>query len=279
MESAIVSQPYEPHDLLKPYVTTYLYNQVMVAEEAHTIDLFPVGHSVLSFSMDDLPLYFEGRQVVSNYNITGQLVQHFRMRSVKGHYKTIMVLLKPFGAYRLFGTRQDTLVNTFEDLNHIHSSFHATDAVLKNITDPQEMIKCIDTWLLGLLQASSPSSRFLVTEQLCTRMMKDNGHAVLHELYDEYNISKSTAERYFKEMIGITPKLFNRITRFNYAYHTICNSLYKNWMDVVSDHGYFDQAHFIKEFKSFFGHTPSQLHQSMLNIAGHVKNIEISQQP
>lgn len=93
--------------------------------------------------------------------------------------------------------------------------------------------------------------------------------------FSAYCQSKISMERHFKEIVGLLPKQFLTITRFNHAYFKIVQSSEKEWFDVVSEFNYFDQSHFIKEFKRYSGFTPSQLHQSLYSIAGHVKELEL----
>ena len=63
-------------------------------------------------------------------------------------------------------------------------------------------------------------------------------------------------ERVCKQRIGMPPKLFARIIRFSKAYRLYENSAYKNWTSIAYECGYFDQMHFIRDFKEFTGVTP-----------------------
>lgn len=67
-------------------------------------------------------------------------------------------------------------------------------------------------------------------------------------------ISPRQLRRLFQEYVGCSPKLFSRIVRFQQSLsdiQTVARS------SIFFDHGYFDQSHFIKEFKTFYGDTPS----------------------
>jgi methylphosphotriester-DNA--protein-cysteine methyltransferase len=61
----------------------------------------------------------------------------------------------------------------------------------------------------------------------------------------------------FKKYVGITPKYFQRIFRFNQALHALHRAIpnQTNWSDIYAI-DYFDQAHFIKEFNHFTGASP-----------------------
>ena len=62
----------------------------------------------------------------------------------------------------------------------------------------------------------------------------------------------------FKEHVGLTPKSFLKIIRFQKAIQEIEQNKTANWASIAFDSGYYDQAHFINDFKSFSGFTPTQ---------------------
>ncbi len=62
----------------------------------------------------------------------------------------------------------------------------------------------------------------------------------------------------FKEHVGLTPKSFLKIIRFQKAIQEIEQSRVADWSSVAFESGYYDQAHFINDFKTFSGFTPTQ---------------------
>lgn len=62
----------------------------------------------------------------------------------------------------------------------------------------------------------------------------------------------------FKNHTGLTPKAFLTVNRFQKAIQEIENRKSINWSAVAAETGYYDQAHFIAEFKGFSGFTPQQ---------------------
>ena len=77
-----------------------------------------------------------------------------------------------------------------------------------------------------------------------------------HFAYDA-NMSERNFERLFAEQVGISPKLFCCITRFNHALDLKLKNLKSNWASIAYECGYFDQAHLVKDFKRFAGNVPS----------------------
>jgi AraC-like DNA-binding protein len=62
----------------------------------------------------------------------------------------------------------------------------------------------------------------------------------------------------FKKYVGLTPKGFQKIMRFQKIVHDLETKNHINWTQLALDCGYYDQAHFINEFKAFSGYNPQQ---------------------
>jgi len=61
----------------------------------------------------------------------------------------------------------------------------------------------------------------------------------------------------FRDGVGLTPKVFCRITRFRRVIGTLQKAPEVDWAELALDCGYFDQAHFIHDFRDFAGVSPS----------------------
>jgi AraC-like DNA-binding protein len=77
--------------------------------------------------------------------------------------------------------------------------------------------------------------------------------AVSHDL----GVSHKQFIEQFRREVGLTPKLFCRIRRFQEVLGRIHSQKAVNWADVACSCGYFDQAHFVKDFLAFAGLNPS----------------------
>lgn len=76
------------------------------------------------------------------------------------------------------------------------------------------------------------------------------------ELSQKANLSLRQFERAFKRQFGITAKDFQKITRFQEVIKSLLLNKNSNYLDTILKNGYFDQSHFIKEFKSLTEKTP-----------------------
>ncbi len=84
----------------------------------------------------------------------------------------------------------------------------------------------------------------------------------VRQLASAFNLSPRQFERKFKQYAGFSPKLFSRITRFQAAMSRYepagKKQSSKSLTQIAFECGYYDQAHFIHEFKTFSGYHPKK---------------------
>lgn len=86
-------------------------------------------------------------------------------------------------------------------------------------------------------------------------IIESKGQVKIEQIADQYFISQRQFERKFRELSGLAPKLFSRIVRFHSACQQFGNSN-KSLTSISYECGYYDQSHFIHDFKEFSGYHP-----------------------
>ena len=140
----------------------------------------------------------------------------------------------------------------------------------------------------ALLEAPTPAAKFRVLEDfllLCGQRARGGHPAVRHALRrlvaepttrsiaavaDELGFSHKHLIQRFRDEVGLTPKRFCRIRRFRQVLQAVEARRGIEWADLAADCGYFDQAHFIHEFREFSGLNPSAYLQQRGEYLGHV---------
>jgi AraC-like DNA-binding protein len=85
------------------------------------------------------------------------------------------------------------------------------------------------------------------------------GQAGVEQLAESTGISRQHLTRVFRQNVGVTPKMYCRLARFQstLAYTNPCNNI--DWAQVAAQMGYTDQSHMIAEFRRFSSLTPERL--------------------
>jgi AraC-like DNA-binding protein len=90
----------------------------------------------------------------------------------------------------------------------------------------------------------------------------------IENVASRYGITSRYLQKLFLQYTGLTPKLYSKINRFQNSLKLVTKKD-TSLTSIAYDCGYFDQSHFIREFKSFTGFTPSgySLEKSPITIA------------
>ena len=84
----------------------------------------------------------------------------------------------------------------------------------------------------------------------------------VQELFAEFQVSKVTLHKHFLRKMGLSPKQVSRIWRLNYFLQLQRNTQNRKLTELALEAGYYDQAHFIREFHRFFPYSPNRILQS-----------------
>ena len=90
------------------------------------------------------------------------------------------------------------------------------------------------------------------------------------EVEDRVGLSRRRFIEIFRERVGLTPKAFHRVRRFQQVLQSIHSAREVDWAQVALESGYYDQAHFIHDFRAFSGLTPGQYSHDKTEHLNHV---------
>jgi len=105
------------------------------------------------------------------------------------------------------------------------------------------------------------SARQPASEVLCTwtRIVNSGGLVTIGSLVEETGWSQKHLISQFREHIGLAPKMFARVMRFGSAIERLRRRDHASLTELALDCGYYDQAHFDRDFRAFAGVTPTEL--------------------
>ncbi len=211
---------------------------------------------VLGFQYKGVLFTLEGRQEVplASSGITG-LQDAFSIFSNSPHIGTVLVYFTETGASRFFRPPLNELFSESVSLDTFlpKSILDNVQEQLSEADTDLQRIAVIERFLLSQLQLTAEDG--LVTEAL-RHIVRSNGTIRITELAKNLHISQSPLEKRFRKLVGATPKKFASIIRLRTVIDTYSPG--GDLTGLAYTAGYFDQAHFIKDFKSFTGETPEK---------------------
>jgi AraC-like DNA-binding protein len=194
----------------------------------------------------------------NNYNdlpstvITG-LRKFSRTMSYEPGAATLLVIFNEGGAAAFF---KEPLHELFGISLSLHNMCHSPilNAIQDQIVeakDNRQRFLIVEQFLLSLL---TERDRDLLVLKALEKIKLAKGNIRIKHLATDLHISQDPLEKRFRKLIGTSPKQFSNIIRMRNVINEYSSADSLNDASYLA--GYFDQAHFIKEFKSFTGQTP-----------------------
>lgn len=166
--------------------------------------------------------------------------------------------LHPFIDFDISAITDDTLDSTAiwqDSIERIHAAmFTATT---------EERLAFAEKFLLEQFQPRKVDQTVL---KCVDAIIRDSGAVSIEALADELHTGRRALERRFLAAVGLTPKLLARIVRFNKALQLISDNDFSSFTSVAHEGGFYDQAHFIRDFKDFTGLNPRQYFAENLDL-------------
>jgi AraC-like DNA-binding protein len=182
------------------------------------------------------------------------------------------VHFKPGAAFPL-GLAADELTDTHVNLRDIWG--RAAGDVhqrLSSVQSPARRFQILEEALLSRLFRRL--ERHLAVAQSLERLRLSTSRSLIRNLARETGISKRRFIDVFNFEVGMKPKLFARVQRFQRVLHIVHSSPALDWEELALEYGYYDQSHLIRDFLAFSGLNPAdylrRLHD-LRNEGTHIK--------
>lgn len=167
-----------------------------------------------------------------------------------------------FAAFSAMPVKQ--MENTATSLEKV---FGADGTVFENTmlhaTTIEEKVSITEKFLLGRLTDATTFDR--VVSAAVSTILEVNGQLSVDQLSEKININRRQLERKFSTATGLSPKQLSKIIRLQAVLKLLLSGRFKNFSDLAYEGEYYDQAHFIKDFREFTGYTPKEF------FGGHIK--------
>ncbi len=252
---------YKPSKVLTAFVKQYwtldLDNSSYLPEEQTII---PNGLIELFFNYGELFEYDlpkEQTPLKSRLLICGQNSFHYRIKPT-GKVGLLSVMLKPEGAMMFFNMPLSELRNLTIPIDSIYSKETEIleDKILNSSNDKQR-IEIVESYLISKIIEDKLFHHKRMTTCIENLKVKQSQVSV-RELAECCCLSTKQFQRSFNEHIGIMPKDYLRVIRFQNVIHTKYLKPKLSITELAMECGFYDQSHLIRDFNQFSGYSPKK---------------------
>jgi AraC-like DNA-binding protein len=237
---------YKPSDALKPYVRHY-YTFRSDDATAFSDTVFPSGDMEMIFNLGDG--VWQSADRFPPFELWGQITKPLPISSSGKH---MMLGVKFFPHSAAYFLPED--INRFND----------------QVTDLSAVLPAVKSLHQQLLETPATAARITLLEAFLLKQLNRNDKIdkvgnmmasifsgdALTEIASDHNITPRYLHKLTSQYTGLSPKEYNKITRFQRSLQLLGKND-QHLTAIAYDCGYFDQSHFIRDFKSFTGLTPS----------------------
>jgi AraC-like DNA-binding protein len=180
--------------------------------------------------------------------------------AIKKGNTCLITRFQPYAGALFFPNAASEFTNHSVDFHDIFGkgSIDLYDRLMDQPTLPQK-IKVLEEFLLQRLIMNRKNHQNLqLVEQMCNDVASEVNLFNIQNLSARYGFSERYIQKLFSSWVGITPQKFFAVKRFNRSLELLRSSA-EPMTSIAFACGYYDQAHFIKEFKSDTGLTPMQV--------------------
>jgi AraC-like DNA-binding protein len=246
-------EQHQPSARLKPYVKTFL---IIGSDQGTDNRLLPDTSIVLAFRLKGAITDKSNGDLsqLPSAAITG-LRKSPRLLSYGQETTSLLVIFKEGGAAAIFKEPLHELFGKSLPLNEIlpQSQLDAVEEQLFEAMDTRQRISIVEQFLLERLDERRADQMILHAIQ---KIRQAGGNIKMKNLAGDMAISLDPFEKRFRRVTGISPKQFADTVRFRNLISQFSSS--ESLTTIALEAGYFDQAHFIKDFKTFTGMSPQQ---------------------
>jgi AraC-like DNA-binding protein len=260
-------QIFEPNDALAAFVKCYwtLENPKEETQEKQTI--VADGCMEMIFHYGDLYKQYteNGNSIIQpKCFLIGQLTRPLEIEPT-GETGIFSVRFHPNGFFPFATVPIKEMENTAIPLEILFGKYGAEiEENVLNANSTLERIKFVETFLTSRLADSKNVDR--IVKSTVETILTANGQLSVDQLSKQTNINRRKLERKFSSAIGLSPKQLSKTIRLQATLKMLLNKRFTSLTALAYEGEYYDQAHFIKDFKEFTGLTPKEFYGNSLKM-------------
>ena len=247
--------------ILEPYVWAYGMTTGRIDSVPLIIPLPARPKQLLTFSFANPYLVHslapERRDVSPRIAVVGPQMHAHAGLSVHGCIDNFTIHFQPSGFNALFGVPMTALTDaSYDAYSVIGPEIPKLEEELASKPSFEERIQIIEARLIPMVARRSILDPVAIA---ANRLFAGDGNHRVSAMAATAALSARQFERRFLDQVGVPPKLYARIIRFNAALDHKLRLPSHPWSRVANDHDFYDQMHLVHDCRAFTGESPSQL--------------------
>ncbi|XLQ19644.1 MAG: DUF6597 domain-containing transcriptional factor [Candidatus Moraniibacteriota bacterium] len=244
---------FKPNSNLQKYIDAFWFSRNTLGEV--------INWPVVPDGCSDIIFYLNNSKKLEGVNdtfVTG-IMEEAQLIPIPSGMEFFGIRFKPGILFYLLGTDMSKLTNSMIELRKLNEDIYKKLSI-DIFAENDEIVSIITPLLENIFEEHELNDDFLHALIDLT----DNPNMMIDKLSSIYGLSSKNLERVFSKKMGLTPKKFARIMRFQKAHKKISKEGLENLITVALSSGYFDQAHFNRDYKKLTGNNPSNETMSIL---------------
>lgn len=252
---------YSPSGILSSLVECYFVWQGNVpVGETLELESPPNGFSSIVFVLGDpyvlRNVKYPRLDVPAQY-VAGQSIYSYSLQ-LAGKVDMAGIVFKPAALSTFFDLAMYKYVEERIDLYEVFSR-----SIIDKVKDqlhseelPEDKARVLDNFVLKMYEEFKPRPDYV--DEVANKIVSENGMVMISELVKQCNTTRRTLERNFLYKVGLSPKFYAMVRRISHICNLIAGKQQVDWSRILYYNEFCDQAHFIKNFESFTGRSPTR---------------------
>lgn len=216
----------------------------------------PFKQEVLQYPCINL-VFEQGKTRIYGVN-AGRSVQ-----ILEGKGSVLGILFQPGGFYPFYGKPLYRLTDQFIECQEVFGEeAEVAERDILSAQSDHEMVSRAERMLRSRLP--EVDKQVELVGRLVDGMIANREITKVEEAAEKFQLSRRTMQRLFKVYIGVSPKWVIQRSRIQEAALRAAEGEGQDWASLAADLGYFDQAHFIKDFKKLIGCSPDEYNKQQI---------------
>lgn len=261
-------QTFEPNNDLTTFIKCYWTLESLKEEIPEKQTIVPDGCMEMIFHYGDLYRQYteNGESIIQpKCFVIGQLTRPLEIEPT-GKTGIFSVRFHPNGFLPFATIPIKKMENTAISLEELFGqNGQEIEQKILTATSTSERINLIETFLLNRLTDIETVDR--IVKSTVETILTANGQLSVDELSKQTNINRRQLERKFSSTIGLSPKQLSKTIRLQATLKMLLSKNFTSLTALAYENEYYDQAHFIKDFKELTGFTPKEFYGNNLTMS------------